>query len=117
MQTARFLITGENGAKGEASVASMLGDGGGVLGNVNRWRGQLGLDPIQEAGLAKQVSTLDLGASKGTVLDVTSADKTKRLIAVSVPRDHQTWFYKLTGDETTVAREKDAFLQFIKSAQ
>ena len=26
----------------------LQGDGGGLLSNVNRWRGQLGLEPVEE---------------------------------------------------------------------
>ena len=115
MQTARFLATGEGGAKAEASVASIPGEGGGLLGNVNRWRKQIGLDPIDAADLPKQTSTLEAGGAKATVLDVTSQDKKKRLIAVSVPGGASTTFYKLVGDETVVAKEKKAFLGFVQS--
>ena len=45
---AEFAITGTNGAKAEVNVAEMGGEGGGLLANVNRWRGQLGLRPISE---------------------------------------------------------------------
>jgi len=117
MQLAKFLATGDGGAKAETSVAVIPGDGGGALANVNRWRKQIGLGPIEAADLPKQTSTLDVGASKAMVLDVTSADKTKRMLAASVPRGDGTWFYKLMGDETVVAREKDAFLQFVQSAK
>ena len=45
---AEFSITGTNGAKADVNVAEMGGEGGGLLANVNRWRGQLGLPPIDE---------------------------------------------------------------------
>ena len=35
----------------------------------------------------------------------------------SVPRDGQTWFYKMMGDDATVAREKDAFVKFVQTAR
>ena len=117
MQLAKFVAAGDGGAKAETSVAMIPGDGGGPLANVNRWRKQIGLGPIEAGDLPKQTSTLDVGASKATVLDVTSSDKKKRLLAASVPRGNGTWFYKLMGDETVVAREKEAFLQFVKSAK
>ena len=40
-----------------------------------------------------------------------------RLVAAMVPRDGQTWFYKLMGDREVVAREKDAFTKFVQSVK
>jgi hypothetical protein len=117
MQSARFLAAGEGGTKAEVSVASFPGESGGLLGNVNRWRKQIGLGPIEAADLPKQTSTLEAGGTKASVLDVTSEDKKRRLIAVSVPGGGSTTFYKLLGDEAVVAKEKEAFLRFVQSPQ
>ena len=38
------------------------------------------------------------------------------MIAAGVPRGGDTWFYKLTGDEAVVEKEKDAFLKLIRGA-
>ena len=115
MQMARFLVAGKDEAKTEASVAVIPGDGGGALANVNRWRRQIGLGPIEAADLGKETSTLAVVAVQTMVLDATSSDGQKRLIAVSVPRDGNTWFYKLTGDPAVVGREKQALIGFIQS--
>lgn len=117
MQTAKFLVTGDGGAKAEVSVAVIPGDGGGPLPNANRWRRQIGLGPIEAADLPKQTTTLTTAGGPAMVLDVTSEDKAKRLIAASVPRGSQTWFYKLMGDEAAVAKQKAAFVQFVASAK
>jgi len=117
MQVARFTISGDTGSRAEASVAKIGGDGGGALANVNRWRGQIGLGPIEAAALEKETSTIEAGGIKSLLLDVTSTDKKKRLIAVSVPGGNSTWFYKIMGDEALVGRERDNFIQFVKSAQ
>jgi hypothetical protein len=58
---------------------------------------------------------LDAGGAKATVLDVTSLDKKRRLVAVTVPGTESTTFYKFMGDEAVVAKEKDAFLRFVQS--
>lgn len=39
------------------------------------------------------------------------------MIGVVVPRDGQTWFYKLLGQPEVAEREKSAFLQFVQSAK
>jgi len=117
---AEYGITGANGAKADVNVAAMGGEGGGLLPNINRWRGQLGLDPITENDLAQLTQTIDASGGKATLVDFTGTDSktgTKaRLIGVIVPQNGQTWFYKLMGDDQIVGQQKDAFVKFIQSA-
>jgi len=116
MQLAKYALGAKDAPKAEVSVATIPGDGGGALANVNRWRRQIGLGPIEESALAKETSSLEIGASKALVLDAVSSDKARRMVVVSVPVKGSTWFYKLLGDEAAVAKEKEAFLGFVKSA-
>jgi len=119
---AKFVITGADGVQAAVNVSSLAGDGGGLLANVNRWRGQLGLAPLpDETELARVVSTMDLpGGGRLTLVDFTGTDsktgKPARLAGSIVPQNGQTWFYKLMGDETVVAQQKDALIKFIQSA-
>jgi hypothetical protein len=113
MQFARFAMPQKGGAKAEVFVSVFPSDTGGQLANVNRWRHQIGLDPLGAQDLAQAVSPLD-GAAPGAILvDMTNNDK--RLIGAVVPRDGQYWFYKLLGDAAAVAPERDAFVAFAKS--
>ncbi len=43
---AKYVIAGADGTAA-VNVSSLAGDGGGLLANVNRWRGQLGLPPLE----------------------------------------------------------------------
>jgi hypothetical protein len=118
---AKFVLSGAGNAQAAVNVSKSPGDGGGLLANVNRWRGQLGLAPTSEAELAKTAQSLDLLDGKGTLADITGQDpKTgqgARLLAVVVPRTGQTWFYKLMGDAQVVQGEKDAFLKFVQGVK
>jgi hypothetical protein len=118
---AEFSVPGANGAKAVVNVAAMGGDGGGLLPNVNRWRGQLGLGALAEHDLSQVANALEVpGAGKATVVDFTGVNaKTgapTRLVAVIVAQNDRTWFYKLMGDGKVVAQQKDAFMKFIVSA-
>jgi hypothetical protein len=97
------------------------GEGGGVVGNVNRWRKQIGLNEVSGDEAAKLASPVDVGAAKASLVDMSGTDprtgSKTRLMAMIVPRDGQTWFYKLMGDEQLVEREKTAFTQFVRSVQ
>jgi len=110
-------------AEQEAKIAVSVfpGDVGGPLANVNRWRGQLSLQPIQESELSKLTTSIDVIGGKATLVDMKGTDvktgKPTRMIAAMVPHAERTWFYKLTGSEAAVAREKDAFLKFVQTVR
>jgi hypothetical protein len=117
---AEFSVPGANGAKAEVNVAELDGDGGGLLANVNRWRGQIGLTPVNDGDLAQLAQPLDVPAGKATQVDFTGIDpKTSqptRLVGVVVSQNGQTWFYKLMGEKQVVAQQEDTFTKFIQSA-
>ena len=117
---AEYSIAGASGAKAEVNVAELSGNGGGVLANVNRWRGQIGLAPVDETGLAKVTTTMDVTGGQATLVDMTGNDmsgQSTRLVAAMVPMGDQTWFYKLMGDDKVVAGQKDAFTKFVQTAR
>lgn len=111
---AKFLIA--DGAAA-VNVSSSAGDGGGLAANVNRWRGQLGLQP------AADVATTPLQVTDGKAgrvdIDGTNSQtgKPAKLIGVMVSQSDRTWFYKLMGDPTVVDAQTDAFIKFVQSAK
>ena len=119
MLFAKFSITsGDENA--EVNVSSLAGEGGGLLANVNRWRGQLGLPATDETEFSKTISTFTIPNGRATLVDFVGTNaktgKPARLIGAVVPQNGQTWFYKLMGDPQIVEQQKDAFIQFIQSA-
>ena len=123
-QLAQFLIAkfiiGGGDATAAVNVSSLAGDGGGLLPNINRWRGQLGQPPVTDADIAT-LPTVDATGVKATLVDISGTDarsgKPARLVGVIVPLVGQTWFYKLMGDPDIVAQQKDAFTKFVQSAK
>jgi hypothetical protein len=116
---AQYLVQ-DGDARAEVNVSA--GEGGGLLANLNRWRGQLGLPPTaQEDDFSKMVNSLVVPGGQGELVDMTgTSSKTgqpSRLIGVVLPQAGQTWFYKLMGDPKLVAAQKDAFIKFIQSAR
>jgi hypothetical protein len=118
---AKFNVTGPSGATAAVNVSSSAGEGGGLLGNVNRWRGQLGLAPWSETDLNQAVTTLDAGGGKASLVDLTGTDaktgQPTRLIGVVAPQSGQTWFYKLMGNAQVVESQKAAFTQFVQGVK
>jgi len=120
MLLARFTAT-ENAAKADITVSSFPGDVGGLLANVNRWRRQISLPPLDDAGLAAAVTALPTSAGPASEVDISGTDpKTSQpaqLVGVILPLNGQTWFYKLMGDATVVGHQKADFLQFVQSVK
>jgi hypothetical protein len=120
MLLAKYIIQGSGGAKAEVNISSLAGTGGGLMMNINRWRGQLSLPPLSEEDFSKEAHTMDLPGGKATLVDLTGTDKTgksSRLIGIIAPQTDQTWFYKLMGDPQIVEQQKDAFTKFIQTAK
>lgn len=117
---AEYSISGTNGGTAMVDVAELAGSGGGLLANVNRWRGQVGLAPVNESDLAHLTRSVSLAGGQATFVDMTGTDSSghpARLVAAMVPQGGQTWFYKLLGDAAVVTAQKDAFTQFVLTAK
>jgi hypothetical protein len=118
---AKFLISGTGDAQAAVNVSMSAGDGGGVLANLNRWRGQLGLKPVADADLSKEVKAMDVSGSKAVLTEMDGTDpktgQKTHLLAAIVPQGQQTWFYKLMGNEPLVQQQKGAFTKFVQSSK
>jgi hypothetical protein len=111
-----FSIPGEGGPSARVAVSTFSGDVGGVFSNVNRWRAQIGLPPIDQSALPAATQSLEVAGGKATLVDISNpGPKAARLVAIIVPHGAGTWFYKLTGDTAVIEREKAAFLKFVQT--
>jgi len=117
MRLASFQVPGSGGAPADLSVTAFPGPAGGDLPNVNRWRGQVGLEPFDEDGLAKASSRVASAAGQILVVDFAGESKGKpvRLLGGVLSFGGKTWFFKLMGDGPVVASAKPAFLAFLRS--
>jgi hypothetical protein len=113
MQVAKFAVPARGEAKAEVFVSVFPSDTGGALANVNRWRQQIGLGPVDEAGLKALVTPLD--AAPGALLVDLKGDA-KAMLGAIIPREGRWWFYKLMGDTAAVTAEREAFIRFVQTA-
>jgi hypothetical protein len=110
---ATISISGADGSKGELAVTHFPGDVGGDLANVNRWRAQIGLPPIDAASLATNVTQVTAGPKTIKVIDATGPKN--RCAAGWTAHGGETWFFKFTGPDSLVAAEKAKFNAFLES--
>lgn len=115
MRYASFSAPGEDGSKIDISVVTFPGDGGSDADNINRWRGQIGLGPIDANGVTSQIAPLKTADTTFSTTDI-AGDKT-RTIAAWTRRDGRVWFFKATGSKASVEKEKPNFVKFIESVR
>lgn len=85
---------------GRLTVSKLGGDGGGLAANVNRWRGQVGMQPLPEDEVRGQPLPV-IGSNREMLLfnlnpDEAPADTEGVFVAV-LPLGSETWYFKLTG--------------------
>jgi hypothetical protein len=102
--------------KVDASVVVLPGPAGGELANVNRWRGQIGLPALDEAGLARARKVMKTQAGTLKVYDFRSDGKpASRLVAGLTEAAGDTWFVKMTGDADAVGAAREDFMKLLGS--
>ncbi len=111
-------------AEGEIYLARLSGAGGGLLANVNRWRSQMGAEPLTQ----EQVDALPKRPLFGQPATFVSVDGAfspgmgsnqsfpdYRLMGLILASDAGAVFVKMTGPKALVEQNAAAFDQFVGS--
>lgn len=102
-------------ADGKAQVTVTKIPGGGTqLDNINRWRMQLGLQPVEQVNAA-DVAKVKLGGQEADLLTVKGEQKS--MLAAYQIRSGNMVTFKLTGDSKAVDAQKAAFADFLQSVE
>ncbi|MDX2186856.1 MAG: hypothetical protein SFV32_07990 [Opitutaceae bacterium] len=105
------------GGDADFSVVVLPGAAGGVLDNVNRWRGQVQLPPISNAQLSSESQEVHVPGLKLVVVDLPSPDSKSRILGAITEVGTNTWFFKMTGPSATVEAAKPDFLRFLQTVK
>jgi hypothetical protein len=106
---------GAGNEKIDISIVTFSGEGGSDADNMNRWRQQLGLPPIGQAGIASQVIPLKTADVIFSTIDIAGANA--RTLAAWTRRAGRVWFFKATGPSAAVEKEKANFVEFVESVR
>ncbi|KXU37955.1 hypothetical protein AXK12_00945 [Cephaloticoccus capnophilus] len=130
MRVAGYRLTrADDSSTAELTITAFPGDVGGDLANINRWRGQIGLNPISADTLATELQRLRIDGPEGQegerkprdfkLVEMTNAQSSpaQATLAAYTEHDGHTWFFKLTGAPALISAEKPAFLEFLKTIQ
>lgn len=123
MRIATFNVSGDESASAEIAVTKFPGTVGTLHGNIDRWRGQVGLGPIQPDQVGRYSRKLEWDGVDATLVDTSGVQEgerdpaTRRLITIMVNKDGHMWFFKMSGDRDLVGQQEENLIQFAKSAQ
>ncbi len=118
MRAANFRIKRDPQAECYLSVVA-----GGVAQNANRWRKQMGLEPLAQASLAALPQESLLGQRaflvdlEGTFVGMGQGEPRPgyRLLGLLLEEPGRTLSLKMTGPAATVAEERERFLELARS--
>lgn len=118
----RIPAPGPDGIAGDVSVVSLPGEGGSNLENVNLWRAQLRLSPLEKEDDPALGETLQSPAGSITLTHMVSAEplfsgKRHGAITAAILRTGEvTWFFKIAGEAEMVAAHRARFVDFVRNA-
>jgi hypothetical protein len=126
MRAAQAMIPGADGAAEMAVFYFGAGQGGDVEANLQRWIGQV----AQDADRPPQRATFENAGLRITWVDVhgtlqpgqmgmgpKSPQPNSRLLGAVIEGDGGPWFVKVTGPETTLSPQREAFMEMLRSAK
>lgn len=116
---AAFLVA-DGDAKLEITVTVLPPFGASLARNVNRWRGQVGLEPLEPAELEASVEKVAVGDLTGQFVELVGpegdAGSTTVFGAIATQGNH-AWVFTLKGNGDLAKREREKFLAFLKSIE
>jgi hypothetical protein len=111
-----FRIPGPDGTDADLSIIAFPGAAGGMVENLNRWRGQLGLAPSSPAEVNAALEHVDSrGGLHFDIIDYvgTTNQEPTRILGAVAEHGGESWFFKLMGPADLVAAERAAFRRFL----
>ncbi|HET6268021.1 MAG TPA: hypothetical protein VFG11_09910 [Acidobacteriota bacterium] len=118
MRLGSFKADGPEGTAADISVVSFPGEAGGLVSNINRWRGQLELPPLEEKQLSETIQQKEIQGAPAFFVDLQSAEnssKPSRILGAVFQRPSRTWFVKMTGPSALLESQRQKFFDFVDS--
>lgn len=107
-------------AEGDVSVVRLPAQSGDLKSNVNRWRGQVGLPPLQDdTAVSQSLRPIQVDGTPAVELELYAPEgkEDKAMRVVLLQKDGQRWFLKLSGTRAAVEAQGEKFAQFSRSFQ
>jgi len=112
---ASYDIPVQNAQSVDFSIVSFPGDAGGLLQNVNRWRQQLNLSPIDEQSIQSFVKIIEHEQLNIVLFEFDNSDSSMMVAVFSF--NQETYFIKALGDTLSVNSIANDFIQVLYELQ
>lgn len=119
LRRAAYLVTDAD-RKAEVTVISLEGITQSVGDNVNRWRQEIGMEPLPTDAAAASTEEITIGGRPGRIVQLLgNPDKEpgEATLAAMVVEPTASWFFKLRGDRQLVQREHPKFLKYLETVK
>jgi hypothetical protein len=114
MRYATFTA-GEGANQVEVVLSTFPGDVGGLIPNINRWRGQVGLGPITQDQLAASATAFENPGFTGYTMRLKGETQHMLGAIIKDAKADRSWFVKITGTPAALDAHEAAFTAFAKS--
>jgi hypothetical protein len=108
---------GEGAGRVDITVTSLPGSAGGLLANIKRWRGQIGMPPASDTDVGKEIRDINVAGMPAQMVDLLGPDTAgvprQRIVGIILTQKDATWFFKMKGPADAAAREQGAFEAFV----
>lgn len=115
MRLATLMVEVPGGDPVEVAVTSFPGDVGGDLANVNRWRGQMGLEPLAQENLEAALDRFSSPGYAGYFLRIDGATGTMLAAGIRDVKGGRSWFVRIMTDPATATALQDHVRAFAAS--
>lgn len=116
MRLATYMMPGpEDGREIEVAISRFPGDVGGLLANVNRWRGQVGLPPIGDAELQPMIEHYDSPGFHGHLIHIEGPEQHMLAASIYEHATDETWFVRVVTDGPTAEWAREDVYAFARS--
>ena len=115
-QLAAWNVTGED-RKATVTISTAGGD---LVGNIQRWRDQVGLPRVEGAEVQKSIQEVKMGQATGKYVVLhgpAGKEQPQAILGVIVSALGEQWFFKMQGDAPLVQAEQANFEAFVQSVQ
>jgi len=118
MRKGSYALKGPEG-DADFAITAFPGDTGGLPANLNRWRGQIGLPALPPDEVTRGLERFESNGLAFIVVDYlgTAGGAPTRMLGGITTHGGNSWFFKLTGPDALVAREKTAYLDFLRTVK
>ena len=108
-----------DGGVARVTISVLAGQGGDVLPNINRWRRQIGMQPITNLDQQPVEFIIISTGQRAVLVDLIGPNDDQggqpRILAAMIIGKNQSWFFKMTGPKSAIDLETNTFKHFVIS--